>query len=562
MFQQGPYLLAGAVYGALALASLHLASLTSGVAAIWPAAGFGYAMARIHGLAVTPYLLLGGFLAALRANAPELAGLLAASDVFAIALAAVLTGRRNAFGPAAEPAAFFQSPERMAAFMVLSALTLGVTAATAGVAALTLHDALPPGMSWTVWGVWALSDMTGVLMLSPMLLAWSAPLSQKRPATFAKRVETALVFTILIMLGHLIFWQTQSLHISQYPLAFTFSPLLIWVAFRLGRRALSTAIFLSAAMAVTGALAGYGPFASLPFPLSLQLLQTYMLVMGGTALMLHTVVRERANGIQALSRAQDAAVQGLASLAETRDLETGSHIMRTQHYVRTLADALKDHPAYKDDLTPHLRSLIFKSAPLHDIGKVGVPDAILLKPGKLTREEFESIKHHTTYGRDALRAARQRLGEASFIDMAEAIAYTHHERWDGSGYPQGLVGQNIPLAGRLMALADVYDALTSDRVYKRACSHLEAKAIILRGKGSHFDPDVVDAFIRTEHEFYRISRRYKDSGAVSRDKAATKPDVPQRMLSPHCARALANADVTPPPAAAATIPGEPRPRPS
>ena len=170
-----------------------------------------------------------------------------------------------------------------------------------------------------------------------------------------------------------------------------------------------------------------------------------------------------------LTLTQDVTILSLASLAETRDNETGGHIRRTQNYVRLLAEELITHPKFVGVLDDNTVNLLYKSAPLHDIGKVGVPDRILLKPGKLTDDEFEEMRKHTTLGRDAILNAEKGFGEnieSSFLSYAREIAYTHHEKWDGSGYPTGISGENIPVSGRLMALADVYDALISKRVYK------------------------------------------------------------------------------------------------
>ncbi len=208
---------------------------------------------------------------------------------------------------------------------------------------------------------------------------------------------------------------------------------------------------------------------------------------------------------------RDATIYALASLAETRDNETGNHIRRTQHYVRALAVALRDHPRFAAALTDEAIELVYKSAPLHDIGKVGIPDAILLKPGKLTTEEFEVMKTHTTLGRDAIAAAEAVLNDpSSFLRHARDIAYSHQEKWDGSGYPLGLSGEDIPLSGRLMAVADVYDALISRRVYKPAFPHDKAVAIIRDGRGSHFDPDMVDAFLSIHEDFRAIAQRFAD----------------------------------------------------
>lgn len=212
---------------------------------------------------------------------------------------------------------------------------------------------------------------------------------------------------------------------------------------------------------------------------------------------------------------QDVTIRTLAALAETRDNETGNHILRTQHYVRMLAEKLIDHPRLGQHLDPRTIELMFKSAPLHDIGKVGIPDSILLKPGKLTPEEFEVMKTHTTLGRDAIRRAQRDLGtDADFLQFAAEIAYSHQEKWDGSGYPEGLAGDAIPLSARLMAVADVYDALISRRVYKPAFPHHHAVTLMREGRATHFDPDVLDAFLELQDEFNRIAHRFSDEDST------------------------------------------------
>ena len=218
-----------------------------------------------------------------------------------------------------------------------------------------------------------------------------------------------------------------------------------------------------------------------------------------------------------LERTQDVSILSLASLAETRDNETGAHILRTQRYVKALAQHLSKQRHFENQLTPEIINLLFKSAPLHDIGKVGIPDNILLKPGKLTEEEFATMKSHTVLGSQSLEVAERALGTTSFLRYAKEIAETHHEKWDGSGYPRGLSGEDIPLSGRLMAVADVYDALISKRVYKPAFSHDKAKGIILKGRGSHFDPALIDAFLACEQEFVRIANEFADD---QQDEAA------------------------------------------
>lgn len=215
-----------------------------------------------------------------------------------------------------------------------------------------------------------------------------------------------------------------------------------------------------------------------------------------------------------LAQTQDVTIHSLATLAETRDNETGGHIIRTQHYVRALAEMMAEQPAHAAELDKQTVELFFKSAPLHDIGKVGVPDAILLKPGKLTADEFEIMKTHAFLGYQALVKAEEAYAldkKPHFLKHARDIAHTHHEKWDGGGYPRGLKGNEIPISGQIMAVADVYDALICKRVYKPAFPHEKAAAIINNDSGSHFAPDVVAAFNAREDEFRRIASEFADA---------------------------------------------------
>lgn len=205
-----------------------------------------------------------------------------------------------------------------------------------------------------------------------------------------------------------------------------------------------------------------------------------------------------------LVRAQRLTLSSMAAVTETRDPDTGGHIQRTQKYVRLLAEQLAREG--KHGITDEYIELLYLSAPLHDVGKVGMPDSILLKPGRLTPDEFDLMKKHAEHGHAIMETAEEEQGEdGGFLSLAKEIALTHHERWDGSGYPKGLAGTDIPLSGRLMALADVYDALVSSRLYKDPYSHEEARTIIIEGSGKHFDPDIVDAFLAREQEFIRIA---------------------------------------------------------
>lgn len=213
-------------------------------------------------------------------------------------------------------------------------------------------------------------------------------------------------------------------------------------------------------------------------------------------------------------RIQLVSVRALAHLAEIRDPETGNHILRTQGYVRELAMRLRDHPRFSEVIDNRYIELLTRSAPLHDIGKVGIPDNILLKPGPLDSEEWTVMQTHAALGAMAIERAERDIEEdVDFLALAKEIAHWHHERWDGSGYPDGLKGAAIPLSARLMSVADVFDALISARVYKAAMPPEDARAIILEGRGTQFDPDVVDAFVAGFAAFVAIARQYRESNA-------------------------------------------------
>lgn len=208
---------------------------------------------------------------------------------------------------------------------------------------------------------------------------------------------------------------------------------------------------------------------------------------------------------------QQVSIRALAHLAETRDPETGKHLARTQGYMALLADLLKDHPRFQPTLTPRFISLLTRSAPMHDIGKVGIPDHILNKPGKLTATEWDVMQTHAKLGSDAIELAEQDIEKPlEFLTLAKEIAHWHHEKWDGTGYPDQLAGDAIPVAARLMAIADVFDALISARVYKPAFSFEAARTLMAEQRGRHFDPDVADVFLGHFDAFVTIAVQHRD----------------------------------------------------
>lgn len=230
-------------------------------------------------------------------------------------------------------------------------------------------------------------------------------------------------------------------------------------------------------------------------------------------------VGERMLGLES----RDLTIFALAKLAESRDTDTGAHLDRIREYCRILAEDLSERSSYRDQIDGDYARMIYLTSPLHDIGKVATPDRVLLKPGKLTPEEFEIIKQHVILGAATLQAVAVVHPEAAFLSMAREIALTHHERFDGTGYPYGLKGERIPLCGRIVALADVYDALTSKRVYKDAFSHEKARHLILEGNGTQFDPMVVAAFLRCEELFLEVRRHFAIVPSIFELKIPTLP---------------------------------------
>lgn len=262
-------------------------------------------------------------------------------------------------------------------------------------------------------------------------------------------------------------------------------------------------------LASTFLLSATGVFMSPLFPM-LVLACNFSFLTFHKYLQEERLLRDRTNE---LVMTQNFTIQCLAALTETRDSETGGHILRCQQYVKLLATRLSRNPRFSSVLDEETIELLYRSAPLHDIGKVGIPDSILLKPDSLTDDEYREMKKHTLFGREAIQKAEHRFGreiKGSFLQFGKVIAYSHHEKWDGSGYPEGLTGDRIPLFGRIMAIADVYDALISKRRYKPSFTHEEAVSFIVQSRGTHFDPEVVDVFCEIQEEFKRIVREFPD----------------------------------------------------
>ena len=298
------------------------------------------------------------------------------------------------------------------------------------------------------------------------------------------QVATVLEGMVVLVLGVAVAWLVASTGAMAGVLGSAIGVAAVW--YSAGWMLSTTGVFISPLFPTIGATAALGIVTLVNFA-----------VERGRA---DTAGREKTN-------AQRLMVQTLLSLTETRDAETGRHSRRTQQYARLLAEPLSSHPAFRDYLTKDRVDLLSRLAPLHDIGKVGVPDAVLNKPGKLTPEETVQMRRHPELGRDVILRAESRVGvrDDATLQLAKDIVYTHHERWDGKGYPQGLSGVDIPIPGRIMAVVDVYDAVHARSLYCASSSHEETVKVIEGGRGTHFDPDVVDAFLKVSQDFERVS---------------------------------------------------------
>lgn len=280
-----------------------------------------------------------------------------------------------------------------------------------------------------------------------------------------------------------------------------------------GRFALLAVTLIVAPLLIGAWLFGaHGIFMPLAGPLLL------VVVLSGLAMVTRIVVAQRheQRWRKRLERSRQVTIESMAAVAETRDPETGAHIKRTQYYVRAIAEELHRTGQDPDLLTPEYIQLLFLSAPLHDIGKVGVPDAILLKPGRLTPEEMAVMQKHAEFGRQIILNTASHLEDDNFLALAADIAGTHHEKWDGTGYPNGLAGTDIPLAGRIMAVADIYDALISRRCYKEPFSHEHSLELMRELSGSTFEPRILDAFLAIEPQILAIAKRFRDESSGTR----------------------------------------------
>ncbi len=509
--QIGTALVLGGIYFAAAKLGLKLAYYHPSATPVWPPTGIALASLLLLGYGAWPGIFLGAFLANLTNAGTAWTSLgIATGNTLEGLVGAYLVNRyangRNAF----------HRPQDIFRLAICSAVVSTVVSATIGPTSLALGGFAAWADFRQIWLTWWLGDAAGALIVAPLIILWS-----KNPWLRWNRQETlerALFLVTLLAVCGIVFG-------GVFPFAYLTVPFLVWAAFRFHERETATVIAFLAGIAVWGTVQHLGPFVGATANESLLLMQAFMGIMILVALPLSSVVAERAAAIRRVQHlhlqveAQNAVLEKrvrertreleethvemldrLAVAAEFRDDATGQHIKRVGQMSSVLAQDL--------GLPPEQVELIRRAAPLHDVGKIGIPDYILLKPGRLTLEEFDVIKTHATIGARILSGGRFPL-----LRLAEEIALTHHERWDGTGYPRGLRGEAIPLSGRIVALADTFDALTAPRSYRKTRSVEEAVWTIQRAAGTQFDPRVVDAFMALTPEMWKARTKIQLTAA-------------------------------------------------
>lgn len=387
-------------------------------------------------------------------------------------------------------------------FIVVGAFVCASLTSTLGVAInYTFNVVELPAVEF--FQIWFLSGLSGIIIFAPIFkefLQLSLPFSVPHV-----RFEFMLLLLIDCCARYLLFTGAFWGGVSTYPLTFLLMPIAFWAGLRMTFSEITIYVVFFFMLSVGGTVNSFGPFSAYSPCTSLLLVQLYAVTQAVMIYIIFAILTERKKEHDRVKQVHDVTVMTLASLADTRDHETGLHIVRTKYYVKELSEELRRRNEFPDIITQEFIDHITMSAPLHDIGKIGIPDSILMKPGKLSEDEFEIIKTHSRIGEQVLCRMLSLLDDGAHLRTAVDIAGTHHEKWDGSGYPYGLKGNEIPLAGRIMAVADVYDALTMERVYKKAMPHDEAIQVMLSERGKHFDPVVLDTFLTIGDRINEVS---------------------------------------------------------
>ena len=506
----GDVLIVAAVYFAAAKLGLRLAFYHPSATPVWPPTGIALASMLLLGYRAGPGIFLGAFLANLTTYGTVWTSL-------SIATGNTLEGLVGTYlvNKYANSNKVFDHPRDIFKFALLAAILSTAVSATIGVTSLALGGFARGADYRLVWLTWWLGDATGALIFAPLLILYGRDLHLRWSGQ--AMLERGLFLVALLSISWLVFG-------GQFPFVYLTVPFLVWAALRFDQRETAAVVVLLTLIAVWATSRHLGPFVGATPNESLLLLQAFMGTAALVALPLAGVMVERRSADQKTTdlhlqlRGRNALLElrvrertreledayfemaeRLAAAAEFRDDDTGEHARRVGELSAVLARNL--------GLAANEIELIRRAAPLHDVGKIGIPDHILLKPGTLIPEEFELMKTHVKVGAGILSE-----GKSGLLRLAEEIALTHHERWDGTGYPVGLKGEAIPLSGRIVAVADVFDAIISPRPYRKARSTEEAIEVIENGAGSQFDPRVVDALMA--HVDQAPSRHFADAGKI------------------------------------------------
>jgi putative nucleotidyltransferase with HDIG domain len=458
-------------YVAAGRLGLQLAFVNESATAVWAPTGIAIAAFLLLDLEIWPIIFLGAFVVNLMTTNAFLSSFLIAGGNTLEGVVAAYLIRRFASGANA-----FDRTRDILKFSC--AAVVGATiAATIGTLSLALLRLAPWSEFGSIWTTWWLGDTAGALIIAPLIILW-ADRRTSVPAHPLRLVEGITFFSALVVVNLIVFGNL--IHtLGNRPTGFFLVPLLAWPALRFAQRETATATLVSAGIAIWGTLHGWGPFGGYLPAESLLMMQGFIGVMALTSLTLSSAVSENTASQEKLSKAYDTALDGWSKALDIRDQATEGHSRRVAVLAAQLAEAL--------GLSARSVAQIRRGALLHDIGKISIPDEILFKPNELTEAEWEIMRKHPTFAYEILKDTA--------LEEAIDIPYAHHEKWDGSGYPRGLKGMEIPLAARIFAVVDVWDALRSERPYRQAMSDNEVFEHLASLSGTHFDPDILKAFI-------------------------------------------------------------------
>ncbi|WP_022850315.1 MASE1 domain-containing protein [Limisalsivibrio acetivorans] len=473
----------GILYFASVFMSLRLSSFSDEIASVWIPAGISVGYLFIWGLKMFPGIWIGDFAASL------------INMDFSTATIVISTGNTAAYMTGVyvmkkilRKIKIFESPPGASVFIGTGCILPSLISSVIGVTSMLAAGIILKTMYSGVWWSWFLSNVTGTMVIAPLIIVFSRNFRRKGNDLMNK--ETYFILGCIVFFGWAVFWRDYSNLIILHALPFVYTPFMVWASFRLQTHGFVLVIFLSSAISILGTVNGHGPFSVYPAGTSIVLLQLFLAVIISTFLFLKAATR-------GMNNREEETLGIIGKAAEYNDSETGRHITRVARYSKLIAQALGTSGKFQE--------LIYNSAPLHDVGKIGISESLILKPAKLTPEEFEEVKKHCGIGHQLLKSS-----DSKYLQAGAEIAYTHHEKYDGTGYPRGLHGEHIPLAGRIVAIADVFDALTSKRPYKEPWSIDNALEFIHSQRGRHFDPVLVELFLNNREEVRSICEKYRD----------------------------------------------------